>query len=153
MPNPFPFVSGSVLYASQLNQIGDSETWTITWTNLTVGNGTVNQAFTRINDMVIGYVAISWGSTTSASGNITFSLPVTAVNTSQRQIGSATMLDSGVAFFEGVTVLNNTTSAIIVPSAANGTYVYQNGTAANATTPFTWTTNDILYAYFSYQAA
>lgn len=153
MPNPFPFVSGSILYASQLNQIGDAETWTVTWTNVTVGNGTVNRAFTRINDTIIGYVVLTWGSTTSATGTITFSLPVTAANTAQRQIGSATMLDSGVAFFEGVTVLNNTTTGIIYPSAANGTYVYQNGTPANATTPFTWTTNDTLYAYFSYQAA
>lgn len=153
MPNPFPFVSGSVLYASQLNQIGDGETWTITWTNLTVGNGTVNRAFTRINDTVTGYVALTWGSTTSASGNVIFSLPVTAVNTSQTQIGLARMLDSGVAFYQGTTIFNSTTTAIIYPNVANALYVFENGTPVNATVPFTWTTNDTLYAYFSYQAA
>ena len=43
MTNPFPFTSGNILNASELNAIGDWTAFTPTWGNVTLGgSGTTN---------------------------------------------------------------------------------------------------------------
>ena len=52
MANPFDFTAGAVLTAAQLNQIGDFESFTPSWTNLTVGDATQQAKFAQVNEIV-----------------------------------------------------------------------------------------------------
>ena len=52
MANPFDFTAGNTLTAAQLNQIGDFESFTPSWTNVTVGNATQQGKFAQVNEIV-----------------------------------------------------------------------------------------------------
>jgi hypothetical protein len=56
--------------------IGTYTAYTPTWNNVTVGNGTVVSYFSRVNNLVHFHGRLTWGSTTSCSGSINVSLPV-----------------------------------------------------------------------------
>ena len=58
MANPFRFDSGDVLTAANLNAIGDWTAWTPTWTNLTIGNGTVTAVYAEVNEIVFYQIEI-----------------------------------------------------------------------------------------------
>ena len=51
MANPFDFSAGAVLTAAQLNQIADFETFTPSWTNITVGNATNSGVYAQVNEL------------------------------------------------------------------------------------------------------
>ena len=70
MANPFDFSAGAVLTAAQLNQIGDFESWTPTWTNLTVGSATVQAQYAQVNELVFWQLEFAGASDTvySSSG-------------------------------------------------------------------------------------
>lgn len=66
--------------ADTATQPGDfsAQTWTPTWTNLTVGNGTVNAHYQTTGNLVTFQMKLTFGSTTSISGGgVSMSLPVT----------------------------------------------------------------------------
>jgi hypothetical protein len=152
MANPFPFVAGQILTASQLNSIGESAVvYTPTLTNLTLGNGTINAKYVRVNKLVFVQISLVFGSTSSMGSNPSFSLPVAGAGTLGGAQGWTRILDSGVAFYMG-TVAVNTTAATPNVSGASGTYVTEAG-GLTATVPMTWTTNDTLYINFMYEAA
>lgn len=129
------FAAGQVLTAAELNTLGAWTSFTPTWTNLTVGNGTVVGRYSQLNDIVFVNIELTWGSTTSASGNIKFAAPLgTPV-----RISSLTAMyeDAGTRYWLGVAgnwgALG--TFDLFHSDAANNGLV-------NATSPFTWTTND-----------
>src|SRR5690348_2617044 len=56
-----------------------ASTWTPTWTNFTVGNGTLSYArYIQVGKRVTATWKFILGTTSSASGNISLSLPLTA---------------------------------------------------------------------------
>jgi len=135
---------------------GPWPSWTPTWTNLTVGNGTVVAKYTQIGSTVFCRLSIVFGSTTSVSGSVSFSLPVnraanagTAGGTPQ---GLARLIDaSPSATYEGsITNLSTSTSVIIVWDASS---TYVKFALLSSTVPFTWATGDEIDAQFSYEAA
>ena len=81
MANPFDFTAGAVLTAAQLNQIGDFESFSPSWTNLTVGDATQEAKFAQVNEIVYFQVEFIAGSSSSfGSGSAhQFALPVTPV--------------------------------------------------------------------------
>lgn len=129
--------------------------WTPTWTNLTVGNGTVTAVYKQVGKTVRGRIAIVFGSTTSISGDVSFDLPVTraamAGTNNVSPLGCARFYDAGVAGYEGAVHNASTSTASIRVWAASGAYV----TAAllSSTVPFTWGTSDEISAEFEYEAA
>jgi hypothetical protein len=50
--SPFDFTSGSVITAAELNAIGDFDTWTPSWTNITPNSATVEAYYARVNELV-----------------------------------------------------------------------------------------------------
>ena len=150
MANPFPFVAGSVLQASELNGIGEYAAYTPTFTNLTVGNGTVAFRFGRVQNFIHVHGKITFGSTSSVAGNVTFTLPVTAANQSDGQVlGEARLDDAGITTVFGLVIkATNTTGAI---QAYNATTTYLTNTAFTATVPFTWSTGDVILVNFIYE--
>jgi hypothetical protein len=79
MAAPFPFVAGAILQAAELNTFGSLETWTPTYTNLTIGNGTVSANYTITNRLVSFEWRLLVGSTTSSAGTMRVSLPLASL--------------------------------------------------------------------------
>ena len=53
MTSPYPFASGAVLTAAQLNAIGDYTAFTPTWSNVTPGGSATNAGFyAEVNECV-----------------------------------------------------------------------------------------------------
>jgi hypothetical protein len=132
--------------------------YTPTWTNLTVGNGTVTAASATNGDEVSVVVKIVFGTTTSVSGYIKYSLPATAHSSLYLcQFAGGQLLDSGAYYIECQTE--------IADSGANGGIVWNNinegATAQNfpvrsntsATLPWTWAVNDTIISAFTYRKA
>lgn len=132
------------------------QSWSPTWTNLTVGNGTVEAKYIQTGKTVICRLSIIFGGTSAMSTAPRVTLPVTAasypgVTDDVFPIGNVNILDSGTAYFVGVANIASTTEVRFDVQNSGGTYT----TNANitSTAPMTWTTNDGLYATLVYEAA
>lgn len=131
-----------VTTADQL--LGTYTTYTPTFTNLTVGNATIDSAYCQVNNWVHYYGTIALGSTSSITGNIVLSLPIncnTVFSTHPIQFGFATYRDvSAATAYQGFGARSNATS--IVFSVADVSATYMTAVNVNATVPFTWTPAD-----------
>jgi hypothetical protein len=129
-------------------------TWTSytpTWTNITVGNGTNTGEYLRIGKMVIVKVSLTFGSTTSFTGSyVQVSLPFNA-DTFYANNGGVIMFDVGSGVYNGFSWNTDATKMNI--QAINTNNLYALSADIGSTIPFTWTTNDILTAQFIYEAA
>lgn len=127
--------------------------WTPTWTNLTVGNGTVTAKYTQLGKTVIARVSVAFGSTTSIGGSVSFTLPVTAVAIAagSPHIGSAIYDDVGTNLYMGVVYEGSTTSGVL--RVGNAAATYTGTTVLSSTVPFTWTTSDAINLSLIYEAA
>ena len=131
------------------------QSWTPTWTNLTVGNGTLNAHYFQIGKFVGVRVGFTLGST-SAVGDVRMSFPV-APKTSilfltRAKMGSVVLFDSssGVQNIGSLRIETTTTVRFLIDNAAS-TYLAVN--AISATVPFTWASGDVLSTLFFYEAA
>jgi hypothetical protein len=154
MANPFPFVAGAVLTAAQLNGIGEATaSYTPTITNGALGNGTITGFFTRVNKLVFGSVKFALGSTSTITGQLQFSLPVTAsTNSATLLIGPAYFYDNSTATtFDCRTYRLSTTQMSLFTLNASATY----GTlvVVNATVPVAFGAGDEIICSFTYEAA
>lgn len=130
--------------------------WTPTWTNLSVGNGTAIAKYRQIGKLVVARLSLVFGNSTSVSGDIIFTLPVTraafAGSAGLMPIGQGGALDASVpAAFSAVICTPSTTTANFRFMNSSATYVTRDG--ATASVPFTWTTSDELAAQIVYEAA
>lgn len=120
--------------------------FTPSWTNLTVGDGT-NLAFYRYvdNDLEVS-VRFQFGSTSSIGGNVSLTLPNSeTAHASITSFGTFGYIDVSAgsliaAALKDVYVKNGTTS-MQVSSADSGIYGF------TATSPITWTTSDVVYLH------
>ena len=130
------------------------QSWTPTWTNLTVGNGTVAAYYARTGKTVCARIRFTMGSTSSMGTNPSFTLPVTAATeyaTQPPAIGIAYVEDASVAGYLGFIRAISDTAAKPAVWNSSATYVTDGG--LGATTPFTWATNDFFNGTFMYEAA
>lgn len=155
MTTPFPFASGDVLTAAELNQIGDLQTWTPTFNFCSLGNGTYTAEYTQVNDFVFFNFSWTLGSTSTVSAGVRFGLPVQAstpatyfpaitvlardVSAGKVYVGGAYRQESGV----------NARPAVF--SAANP--MVQTSSSFSNSVPFTWASGDQLNMSGSYRIA
>jgi hypothetical protein len=152
MANPFPFTAGQVLTAAQMNGIGEAgTTFTPSWSGYTRGNGTSIAYYVRVNKLVYVYVKETLGSTSSVTGAIVLTLPITAVRTQAIQMARARIDDTGANVFWGTTHGSSTTETILFADLASGTYTAFAG--ITATVPMTWANTDSFEFGFVYEAA
>jgi len=133
---------------------GAYTTWTPTFTNFTLGNGTATARYAQIGKLVHCQLKVVLGSTSSVTGLIEFTLPITASTSIQGNyigLNNATCLDSGVAQYPARCALISSTNAVIFALAAGGTYLSTSSTSA--TVPFTWGSTDQFLVNFVYEAA
>ena len=117
-------------------------TWSPTWVNLTVGNGSVAATYTRSGDLVYLSTQLTFGSTTSISGTVSISnVPVTG-SLSGQTIASR-YVDASATDSLGQVIVGTTSITLRTSTGGNVT----------STSPFTWTTSDIIIFNGCYIAA
>jgi hypothetical protein len=138
--------------ATGLKYEGAITSWTPTFTNLTLGNGTLIAEYQRVGNIVFGFIYVTLGSTSSISGDVHFTLPV---GNSKRPFftGNAYYVDNGVAVYGGSFefTTNGGNGYFRITNAAT-TYINP-ALTIGASTPFTWGTGDYLAGYFRYEVA
>lgn len=128
------------------------QSWTPTYTNITVGNGTVVAKFIQVGKTVIARWRLTCGSTTSISNDMMVSLPVTA-NSEYEQwdaVGTVSLVDASVPLvIGGLAQLDSTT--LVRPLI----YDYNGGTDGQMTGafPITEAAGDKFGLLLIYQAA
>ena len=133
-----------------LKYTGGYTTWTPTWTNLTVGNGTVTARYTQIGKTVKFDLKVVFGSTTAISGVPIFTLPVTVARNSANvsyhfeDVGTNNFVNPG---YLGIGV---TDMPLQYGSTTGDSLILLN---VSATAPFTWTTNDKIIVSAIYEVA
>ena len=126
--------------------------WTPTYTNFTLGNGTQTAGYRDYGDVVDIVIKVGLGSTSSITGNPSFALPFTAHTSAVNYLASAGQFgDSGTDYvYAGIWIVDAATGRFAI-MASNTTYVNLNN--VSSTTPFTWTTGDYFQYFFSYRKA
>jgi len=130
----------------EYGRYGAWQSYTPTWTNLTVGNGTVVTKYVRIGSMVTYTGKITIGSTTSISGFVSVALPVTAQDAFMN--GSARYSDDATRNYVGaVSIASGGNTLGFTHSEAGGFGSW------NATNPFTPAAADLVSWNITYEAA
>ncbi len=160
MANPFPFTSGQVLTAAQMNGIGEALTsftpvWTATTTNPVLGNGTLTGQYTQVNKLVYARYALIPGSTTTfGTGDYRFSFPVAAKSIANFGpiLSSATFFDSNVSQMYNMvaTSVSGETTVFRLLAFLNST---QDLRILGPTAPVTIAANDQIFFSIFYEAA
>jgi len=146
------FSAGDVLTAADLNAIGTWTSFTPVWTNLTVGNGTQIAEYCKINEIVFWRVQLVFGSTTSISSTVYIDFPFPADSNQLGAVGGSVTLDDDTSTdYYGSLYRSTTDRARVISYAVNGSSI--SWASTNATTPFTWTTDDKLHIEDFYRPA
>lgn len=150
-------VPGMTVYPSNAQAGQSSSTWAYqtyspSWTNVTVGNGTVTAKYIQIGKTVNVMVSLVFGSTTSISATPRITLPATSVSyASLMPMGNALFNDASGLLYQAIPVFQSTTTVDIYLSNASTTHT--SATAVSSTAPMTWTTSDAILINLTYEAA
>lgn len=125
--------------------------FTPTFTNLSLGNGTLTAKYTVVGKICLFKITVLFGSTTAVSGAVSATLPQTAATFigSSPNIGNATLLDTGTALFAGPVYMTSTTQINVRVYNAASTYL--SATQLSATIPHTWANTDELVINGTYE--
>lgn len=145
-------ISDNVIISNQDGTEPTAFTPTGSWTT----NSTYTGTWLKTKDgklHVEGKVAVSGAPTAAA---LTINLPnglqidtVKLNGTSNRHLGGATILDSGVTYFKGGVYYNNTTSVSLVADSKFSSNNYSEYVAISQAVPMTWASGD--YVTFSFE--
>jgi hypothetical protein len=129
--------------------------YTPTLGNMSIGDGTIEASYKKIASLVVVKAIITLGSTSSITGIVTFSHPVTSVSTDiGTPLGNAVMVDGSIVYPAFVVVNNATASVQFRVFGASSTYATTSAASrVNATVPFTWASGDIMRFQYAYEAA
>ena len=136
--------------------LGTYTAYTPTLGQITIGNGTIETSYCRVNNFVHYLGKITFGSTTSITGaNGNFTLPLTAdvpaTNVSYA-MGKCFFYDvSSGSFYPGTIAMANSTTVYGGITTASGSYTQWGGWSSTA--PFTWATGDYMTLNITYKAA
>ena len=137
--------------------LGTYTAYTPTFTNLTVGNGTLAAQYCTVNKFVHTFGSLTFGSTTAFTGTALFSLPVVTVaaemGATGMAFGFATYINSATSSVVKGTAnaYGSTTNLVLWVATTSGTYEGQ--TNPTASIPHTWATGDIIRWNIMYKAA
>lgn len=124
-------------------------TWAPSWTNLTVGNGTVVAKWIQHGKSASGYVAFTMGTTSAISGDVQLTLPFTASISylTDHAVGTARLVDAGVNGYPAIVYLTSTTKLRL--SIPNVAATYPVDAVITSAIPFTWGTGDFFTLSFA----
>jgi hypothetical protein len=142
--------SGSGTMTSELLNDYEEGTWTPSFQNVTLGNGSVTGFYTKIGNIVSVMFKLTFGSTTSVTSSVLtisglpFSIDTIAV-------GYVNLLRSGVGQYLGVVTRNSATVFDFRALTVSGSTVLSS--TLNATAPATWGTGDEFTSQVTYRAS
>lgn len=137
--------------------IGGWISYTPTFTNVTVGNGTLTAAYKKVGKLVFVRIVLMFGSTSSISGDIQFTLPVnksTYGGASGAPLGPGKCSDVSLAATypaQVISIVADPTSARLRVFDTSTAYAFL--AQCSSTIPFTWTTSDEIAVELFYEAA
>ena len=134
--------------ATGLAYTGGWTTWTSSTNGITLGNGTITARYVKIGKFVNWYFRFVLGSTSAITGNLTFTLPLTASQNNNYCDGI--IYDTGVAGYRCYGEIDGST---VYGRVSNSAATYTTGTLFSSTVPMTWGTGDILVFTGSYEVA
>ena len=130
---------------------GTWKSYTPTFTNFTLGNGTVNTAkYSQVGKTITLQVFITLGSTSSVGSQPTFSLPVNSNTNYLLAAGNATMAAGGANYLGSVYVIGSTQARMFVLGSAAA---FLGIAGVSATQPGTWATGNSFGFTLVYEAA
>jgi len=146
--NPFPFSSGDVLTAADLNSIGERVAFTPSWTNFTPGNATETWFYVRVNSLLLVSGSTALGSTSSVGTNVRMDIPTGLRTGSYLDTGAVQYHDDSVNVNYGGSwrVRGDSNRVDLQVQVANSTYLKETGVTGSA--PFTWATGDDIRGAF-----
>jgi hypothetical protein len=133
------------------------QSWTPTYTGLTLGNGSVTARYLEVGQLGRAYISITLGSTSSMSAVTAFTIsnPSTmafaAVGVTT-PIGQAEFRDTGTNSFSGIIGYANTTTVQPRNYSVSGSLISE-ANSVTSSVPFTWTTGDIFWGIWTYHKA
>lgn len=142
------FTAGQTLTAAELNAAGAWTAFTPSWTNLTLGNGSVSAAYSKFNKILFVTVKVTLGTTSSLGDPVRMTLPasLTQDTASQDAVGLGSYGDTGVAGYSGLIAVFSSTVVAVNVYNASGTYLAPN--TVNNTRPFTFGNTDTIQFQF-----
>lgn len=128
-------------------KLGAWTSWTPSWTNLTVGNGSVDAKYAVIGKTILFRLSLTFGSTTSITGSsVTFTLPSTIKGIAAT---NNVLVDaSGGIYMASYSASGS--SVEVVCSNVSSTYLQV--TAISSTIPFTFAATDSIIVNGFYEA-
>jgi hypothetical protein len=152
----YPLNANSKLDPTMLDTtLGSWQTWTPTFSNMTIGNATVTAKYIQIGKTVHFRLSVVLGSTSTIGTNPNFTLPVTSAaygaTSGEILIGVANFLQPATASWNGLIVLSSTTVGVWVKLTVSGSNITKSG--LSSTSPYTWSTGGELNATGTYEAA
>lgn len=144
--------TGSATWKYVLRPDGFSTAATTLWpggtpalSNITVGNGTVTGSYTRVGRLTVARVSLTFGSTTSVSGEPGFYLPFSPQASTDALGGKARFTDAS----------SSAVRSAYFPVLLGDLVLFRDGTdtALSSTAPWTWTTSDTMVVSVIYVAA
>jgi hypothetical protein len=138
------FAASQVLTAAELNAgAGAGTSWTPSYSNLTIGNGTVSATYGYYGRRYFVSWILTLGSTSSVgSVPVLSGLPVAAANGEMLRAAAWLRDASTGAVSFGVTIPVSSTSAQIYAAGP---------VAISSTSPWTWATSDTMSIFFTYE--
>lgn len=134
------------------------QSWSPTWVNLTVGNGSVTAKYLQTGKLIQARITVLFGTTSAVSGDVTFTLPVTAVaspgSANMPPVGNIQFLNSsGPTIVFGFAALASITTAVV--RASNASSTYGSISPLTSTVPFgeAWAQNDEIHLEIFYEGA
>jgi hypothetical protein len=138
--------------------IGTYTAYTPTWIGVTVGNGTSNFKYARVNKLVHYVGVFTLGTTSAITGSVNISLPINASTLYSTlnfvPFGHCLFVDASTVLpYEatGIGITSINTARLRYKQIPSGTAVVNSN--ISATVPFTWTTSDTITIDFTYEAA
>jgi hypothetical protein len=148
-PSPAAAVGGKIPVELGL-AFGALTAYTPTLTGFTKGSGVTAGAYAQIDKLVYFEAQFTFGpGSAAASANPTLTLPVTA-SVAFDVPGTLTgfFVDSGTGTYAAVAYIASSTTAVCRIIGSSGL-----ASTPSTTTPFTWTTNDVVKVSGTYWAA
>jgi hypothetical protein len=134
--------------------LGAWTAWTPTWTGLTIGNATVDAKYCQIGKIIHWRMKVTFGSTTSWSGNFQFTVPVAPhAGVSGHDVGQGHGMDSSVGDTTQMFAQFTGTGSTCAINRATVVGSNVDFLAVSNTTPWTWAQNDYIYLNGTYEAA
>ena len=118
----------------------ESTTYTPTFTGLTLGNGTVSARYSKVGNIIVDEIVVTFGSTTAVTGGVVIGGMQAALSNQPFITGFANLHEAGSTYYIGTVFQESVTAIRVAAQLANSTYV--NVATLSATVPHTWAVND-----------